>query len=48
MKHYKIRITDSYGTPRIVTVKACSAPEALCLVEIAEGEVVAECREVAP
>lgn len=46
MKHYRIRITDSYGTPRIVTVKACSEGDALSSVETAEGEIVAECTEI--
>ena len=46
MKNYRIRITDTYGTPRIVTVKACSEGDALSCVETAEGEIVAECTEI--
>lgn len=46
MKIYRIRITDSYGTPRIVTVKACSEGDALSSVETAEGEIITMCTEI--
>ncbi len=48
MKNYRIRITDSYGFQRIVTVKAYSVIDALDSLDTDEGEIVAECTEVSP
>jgi hypothetical protein len=46
MKIYKIRFTDSVGVPRIETVTASSAVEALRRVEPHEGEIVTEISEI--
>lgn len=45
MRPYTIRITDTYGVPRVVTVTASSAVEALRGVEPAEGEIVEQITE---
>lgn len=42
MRQYTIRITDSYGVPRYITMPARSAVEALRNIEPADGEIVEE------
>lgn len=45
MHIYRIRLTDSFGVPRIVTVTASTAIEALRSVEPADGEIIEQMEE---
>ena len=46
MKHYKIKLTDTFSGARLVTVTAKTAGEAMDLVDRSEGEDIAVIEEL--
>jgi hypothetical protein len=46
LKHYKIKLTDTFSGIRLVTVTAKTAGEAMDLVDRSEGEDIAVIEEL--